>query len=105
MSTKPYPMIRKFLALKFKRLSFIQFTKVDVHQDDINKFDQSSFVEKLNTECDLRAKTLITNTPEDEIVPFALELNYVHVTNSDNQLVLNCAGELVTHFHLISSED
>ena len=36
MCTKSHPIIREFLALKLKTLSSIEFTKVCVHQDDIN---------------------------------------------------------------------
>ena len=55
-STKLHPVIRDFFALKFKKLSSIQFTKVNEHQDDMTLFNRLSFLEQLNVECNLRAK-------------------------------------------------
>ena len=104
MSTKLHPIIRKFLSLNLKRLWSLMFTKVDEHQDDIKSLEQSSFLEKINTEFDARAKKLITESAEDEVTPFPLELNSVCVMNSDNHLILNCASDLTIHVHLIGCE-
>ena len=61
MVTKLHPIVRDFLLLKFKRLKSITFVNVDAHQDDVKSFDGLSFLEKLNVQCDARAKALTLN--------------------------------------------
>ena len=54
MSNKLYPIIRECLALKLNRLSSHNFTKIDMHKDDIKSFDQLSLLGQLNVKYDLR---------------------------------------------------
>ena len=74
ISTKIHPIVTEFLSLRIKRLSSLEFFKVEAHQDDNNSFAQLSFFEKLNVEGDTRVKNLITSTKEYDVVPFPLEL-------------------------------
>ena len=59
MSTKLHPIVREFLHVKSKRFKSIEFIKVDAHQDDLKSFDNLSFFEQLNVQCDVRAKELM----------------------------------------------
>ena len=46
-------------------------------------------------------KIIITDTPEDELILFPLELNSACVMNSDNQLTLNHSTNLIVRTLLI----
>ena len=105
MNNKLHLIFREFLSIKLKISSSLKFIIIDTNQDDIKSFEQLNFFEKLNVECDLRANKLITSTPSDEIIPFPLELNSAHMTNSGNQLILNHIPEITTHAHLIIYKD
>ena len=80
------------------------FTKAHVHQDYFKSLDQLSFLEHLNSECDTRAKKLITNSSEDEVTPFPLEIKSVYVMNLEKHLIFNHASDVTIHTHLIRCE-
>ena len=96
--------IGEFLALKLKRLNSLNFIKIDSHQDDIKSLNQLTFFEQLNVECDLRTKKIITNTSEDEVITFLLELICACLMRMDNQLILNYPKELTMCSHLFYCE-
>ena len=56
MSNKLNSIIREFLHLKSKRFKSVEFIKVDAHQDNLKLFDDLSFFEQLNVQCDTWAK-------------------------------------------------
>ena len=61
MPTKLHPIVREFLLLKFKILKSVMFVKVEAHQHDVKSFDELSFLDQLNIQCDARAKALMLN--------------------------------------------
>ena len=48
-----------------------------------------TFLEQLNVQCYSRAKALMLNISEDEIVPFPLELSSPYVMIAANKLINN----------------
>ena len=79
----------------------LKFVKVEAHQDDINSFEQLSFLEQLNVKCDARAKELMLSTPKDKVIPFPLKLSSAYVMISENHLILNYPKDLWLHVYLI----
>ena len=95
---------RVFL-LKFKRLKSITFVNIDAHQDDVKSFEQMSFLEQLNVKCDARAKVLMLNALEDEVIHFSLELSSTYVIIATNHLILNHPKDIRLHVYLIKCEE
>ena len=89
METKLHPIVREFLLLKSKILKYATFVKVDNRQDYVKSFDEFSFLEQLNVQCDSRAKVLMLNLSEDEVIPFLIDVSLPHVMIATNELIIN----------------
>ena len=89
IATKSRHMVRELFFLKSKRLKLIKFKKVDAHQDDVKPFDELSFLEQSNVQCDARAKALTLSALEDVAIPFPLVLSSTCVMATINQWMLN----------------
>ena len=105
MATKLHPIVREFSLLKSKRLKSVAFAKVEAHQDAVKSFDELTFFEQLNVKCDARAKVLILNVSEDEVIFFPLAFSSPHVMMSTNQLILNYPKDIRQHAYLIKCKD
>ena len=101
MSTKLHPVVHEFSLFKTKRLRSLEFVKVEVHQHDIESFEQLTFLEQQNVKCDTRAKDLILNTLEEEVVIFTLKLSSDCVMNAENHLILNYPKDLCLYDRLM----
>ena len=105
MSTKLHPIIRELFLLKSKRLNYLKFVKVEVHQDNIKSFEQLSFLKQLNVKCDSREKSLMLNALEDEVIPFPLKLSSHCVVIAKNHLIFDYPKDLRLNAHLIQCEN
>ena len=73
-----YQIKREILLIKEKINSQISMTKVASHHDEIIPFNKSSFLEKVNTICDRKAKCLIQSETRG-VIPFPFELSSPYI--------------------------